>query len=78
MSGFQFYESRVFCIIWHIIALGQYGYAIYYDNYYVTIPENMHILKKLAQTDLGGRTKFLTYWCLVSVLIIVNTKTKIY
>lgn len=66
MSGVQLYQSRVFCIVWHLVALGQFIYAFYYDNTYVTIPEHTKVLKVIGGTEFAGRSKFLTYWNMVS------------
>lgn len=64
MSNVQLYKSRVFIFTWHLIAFVQFLYAIYYDWYFVQIPHDVAL--KMVQPGIGGRTRFLTYWCLVS------------
>lgn len=64
MSNVQLYKSRVFVFTWHMIAFVQFVYAIYYDWNFVQIPADVTL--KMVQPGIGGRTRFLTYWCLVS------------
>lgn len=68
MSNVQLYKSRTFVLVWHIIAFSQYVYAIYYDWNFLVIPSNIKL--KMITPGFGGRTRFLTYWCLVSTFII--------
>lgn len=65
MSNFQFYESRIFSGILHIIAIGQFFYAMHF-NWNLNIPDVKGV-PKMLKTESGGMSKFLTYWCLVSV-----------
>ncbi|KXJ72877.1 hypothetical protein RP20_CCG017082 [Aedes albopictus] len=67
MTSVQLYKSRTFVLVWHLIAIGQYYYAIYFDRYFVKIPEDLNIPKMMRPSEYGGRSKFLTYWCLVSM-----------
>lgn len=67
MTSVQLYKSRTFVLVWHLIAIGQYYYAIYFDRYFVKIPEDLNIPKMMRPSEYGGRSKFLTYWCLVSI-----------
>ena len=71
MSNVQLYKSRVFVLAWHLIAFVQFVYAIYFDWNFVKIPENVTL--KMVQPGIGGRTRFLTYWCLVSRVSIVGS-----
>lgn len=64
MSNVQLYKSRLFVLIWHVIAFSTFVYAIYYDWTFVKVPEDVTL--KMVQPGIGGRTRFLTYWCLVS------------
>lgn len=64
MSNVQLSQVRLFCLAWHSIALAQYCYAAYFDNYFMEIPKNVEKLEILS--TYGGRYKFLTYWNLVS------------
>lgn len=64
MSNVQLYKSRVFVFTWHLIAFVQFVYAIYFDWNHVKIPDNINL--KMVSPGIGGRTRFLTYWCLVS------------
>lgn len=50
--------------IWHVIALTQYGFGIFYDLRFVDIPKDIDL--PMLRRGFGGRTRFLTYWCLVS------------
>lgn len=65
MSNFQFYESRVFSAILHAIAIGQLFYALNFD-WNLNIPDSPKVPKMLRH-GYGGRSRFLTYWCLVSL-----------
>lgn len=65
MSSVQLYKSRTFVLIWHLIAISQYYYAIYFDRFHVKIPDDLHIPKMMRPGEYGGRSKFLTYWCLI-------------
>lgn len=65
MSNFQFYESRVFSAILHFIAIGQLFYALNFD-WNLNIPDSPKVPKMLQ--GYGGRSRFLTYWCLVCVI----------
>lgn len=67
MSNVQLYKSRVFVCTWHLIAFVQFVYAIYYDWNHVKIPADLDL--KMVKPGIGGRTRFLTYWCLVSTEI---------
>ena len=71
MSNVQLYKSRVFVLAWHLIAFVQFVYAIYFDWNFVKIPENVTL--KMVQPGIGRRTRFLTYWCLVSRVSIVGS-----
>ncbi|XP_065090296.1 androgen-induced gene 1 protein-like isoform X2 [Ochlerotatus camptorhynchus] len=64
-NSVQLYKSRTFVLVWHLIAIGQYYYAIYFDRYFVKIPDDLNIPKMMRPTEYGGRSKFLTYWCLI-------------
>ncbi|XP_061511632.1 androgen-induced gene 1 protein isoform X2 [Anopheles gambiae] len=65
MSSVQLYKLPAFVITWHLIAFGQYGYAIYFDRFFVHIPDDLDMPKMMRPTEYGGRSKFLTYWCLI-------------
>lgn len=59
-----FRVSRILKTLFHIITLGQYVFAIYYDINYVVLRKNVdHVM---TRPGFGGRLRFLTYWCLVS------------
>lgn len=60
MSNFQFYESRVFVAILHLIAIGQLFYAMHFD-WNLNIPDTPGVPKMLRH-GYGGRSRFLTYW----------------
>lgn len=64
MSNVQLYKSRIFVGTWHMIAFVQFLYAIYFDWNFVQVPADIEL--KMVQPGIGGRTRFLTYWCLVS------------
>lgn len=51
----------------HLIAFGQYAFSIYYDLNYVVLPDGDESVR-LARPGFGGRSRFLTYWGLVSTL----------
>lgn len=52
----------------HLVALSQYLFALYYDFNYLVVPE--HVAPTIVQPGCpGGRSRFLTYWCLVSLKI---------
>ena len=55
----------MFTGIMHLIFCFQFYYALYYVWNFIVIPENSTIPKKML-TGFGGRTRFLTYWGLVS------------
>lgn len=61
MTRVELYKSKVFVIIWHLIAVIQYNYAIYYEHNYVVIPDYI----QARMPNMGGKSRFLTYWCLV-------------
>lgn len=67
MSNFQFYESRVFAAIFHLIVLGQLFYAMNFE-WNLNIPDTPGVPKMLRH-GYGGRSRFLTYWCLVRIQI---------
>lgn len=69
MSGVQLYQVRPFCIMLHLIAVLQYGYAIYFDYYLLNLTQHLGKLGLVSPNDtIGGRTSYLTYWCLVIIL----------
>lgn len=79
--SFQFYESRVFAAILHLIAIAQLFYAMNFD-WNLNIPDTPGVPKMLRH-GYGGRSRFLTYWCLVSrqheiVKNILKNMTKVY
>lgn len=57
-------RSAVECI-WHTIALVQYIFGIYYDLTFVVIPSDLDL--PMLRPGFGGRSRFLTYWCLVRI-----------
>lgn len=61
MTRVELYKSKVFVVIWHLIAVVQYYYAIYYEHNYVVIPDYI----QARMPSMGGKSRFLTYWCLV-------------
>lgn len=63
--SFQFYESRVFSCILHVLAIGQFFYAINY-NINLNIPDVKGV-PKMLRGGYGGMARFLTYWCLVNI-----------
>lgn len=65
--SFQFYESKFFTSILHIMAIVQMGYALHFD-FNLNIPNTAGVPRMLRE-GYGGRARFLTYWCLVSKLI---------
>ncbi|XP_049548605.1 androgen-induced gene 1 protein-like isoform X3 [Anopheles darlingi] len=65
MSSVQLYKLPAFVITWHLIAFAQYCYAIYFDRFFIHIPDDLAIPKMMTTTEYGGRSKFLTYWCLI-------------
>ncbi|XP_052869549.1 androgen-induced gene 1 protein-like isoform X2 [Anopheles cruzii] len=65
MSSVQLYKLPAFVITWHLIAFGQYCYAIYFDRFFIHIPDDLAVPKMMRPTEYGGRSKFLTYWCLI-------------
>lgn len=67
MTNVQLYQSKAFVSTYHIIALWQYLYAIWYDYNYVVVPQNIRNQHPMMKSGIGGRYRFLTYWCLVSV-----------
>lgn len=79
--SFQFYESRVFAAILHLIAIAQLFYAMNFD-WNLNIPDTQGVPKMLRH-GYGGRSRFLTYWCLVSrqlaiVKQLLKNMTKLY
>jgi len=62
--SFQFYESRMFSGILHIIAISQLFYAMNFD-WNLNIPDTPAAPKMLRHGSYGGRSRFLTYWCLI-------------
>lgn len=67
MSNFQFYESRVFSAILHLIAIGQLLYAMHFD-WNMNIPDTPGVPKMLRH-GYAGRSRFLTYWNLVRITV---------
>lgn len=61
--GFQFYQSRIFIGIWHIIAISQFAYALHFD-WNLNIPDTPGV-PKMVRSGFGGKSRFLTYWSLV-------------
>uniref|UniRef100_A0A182MZ93 Uncharacterized protein n=1 Tax=Anopheles dirus TaxID=7168 RepID=A0A182MZ93_9DIPT len=57
MSSVQLYKLPAFVITWHLIAFGQYGYAIYFDRFFVHIPDDLAVPKMMRPTEYGGRSK---------------------
>lgn len=51
-------------IVWHFIAFAQYAISMYYDLNYVKAPK--HLSATIVRPGMGGRSRYLTYWCLVS------------
>lgn len=56
--------SRVLVTIIHLIIMSHYMFSIFYDLKYVVLPENEASV--IARPGFGGRSRYLTYWCLVS------------
>lgn len=56
----------------HTLILLQYVFGITYDLMYVEIPQHIHL--PMIRGGFGGRSRFLTYWCLVSILQAVLKK----
>lgn len=64
MSNVQLYKSRIFVSTFHLIAVVQFWYSIYYHCYHLIVPDSIQL--EMIKPGLGGRSRFLTYWCLVS------------
>lgn len=58
--------AGVFSRIIHFIAFSQYAFSIFYDLNYVVLPEGDNNIR-IVRPGFGGRSRFLTYWCLVSI-----------
>lgn len=71
MPRVQLYKSKTFVFVWHLIAFTQYIYAIYYNYNFIVIPKTVVNIPKMLKTGMGGHSRFLTYWCLVSKYIII-------
>lgn len=56
--------SKFFVPFMHFIAFAQYAVSMYYDLNYVEAPK--HLKEIIFRPGMGGRSRFLTYWCLVS------------
>lgn len=65
MAKIELYKLRSFVVTIHSIGCLEYIFAIYYDHVYLKIPENFKL--PMVSNVLGGKMRFLTYWCLVSV-----------
>lgn len=67
MASKKCFESslrRYVRCIWHVVAVAQYGFGIFYDLRFVDIPITIDL--PMVRRGFGGRSRFLTYWCLVS------------
>ncbi|XP_031629458.1 androgen-induced gene 1 protein-like isoform X2 [Contarinia nasturtii] len=49
--------------LFHLIVVGQYYFSLYYDFNHVVIPH--HEKHMIARPGFGGRSRYLTYWCLI-------------
>lgn len=56
--------SKIFVPFMHFIAFAHYAISMYYDLNYVEWPN--YLKEMIFRTGMGGRSRFLTYWCLVS------------
>lgn len=67
-------KAHIFRVLFHSTAISQYYFAIYYDINYVAFPKSLE--KTLARPGMGGRSRFLSYWCLVSKKKYLRTENK--
>lgn len=74
--SFQFYESRVFSSILHVLAIVQFIYAMHYNFNHLNIPDVAGVPKMLRIQGFGGMAKFLTFWCLVSKQKVIKKVVK--
>lgn len=66
--GAELYQSKIFSGVLHILSITQFVYALYFDFNFVKIPDDTASQTlKAMMTGYGGRFRFLTYWCLVSI-----------
>lgn len=77
MTNIKLYKSKVFVLAFHLITIWQYYYAIWYDYYNVVVPTHISATHPMIKSGIGGRYRFLTYWCLVCVHFVDDQMRKI-
>ncbi|XP_037957935.1 androgen-induced gene 1 protein isoform X2 [Teleopsis dalmanni] len=67
MTKVELYKSRVFVTIIHLCALGQFAYALYFNNFGVNRSTKLEKSNARLMVPDGFQQKirFLTYWCLI-------------
>lgn len=62
---------QIFLKLFHSVALIQFVYGIHYDVRAHADPRHIELVE-IMKPGFGGITRFLTYWGLVSLFMIVD------